>query len=177
MKSLVRFVMVAVAVSLISGTAYAKKDNDIKKADKEKQKAADAAVKQSDDAKKEAKEAKNKAEKKTEKAKKEAEGKVKDANSAAEEKKSKAKKPFGFAWGRDHKQQLKALDKKAVKADAKNKEKIAALEKDIADAKAANDAEKTAKLEKELASAKENAEKGMKKIEEKRAKIKAKTEE
>jgi hypothetical protein len=163
-------------VSFIGGAAYAKKD-DGSKADKEKQKMTDAASKQNEDAEKEAKEAKGKAEKKAEKAKKETEGKVKDANAVAGEKKSEAKKPFGFAWGKDHKQQLKALDEKATKVDAKNKEKVAALEKELADAKAANDAEKAATLEKKLAGLKENAAKDMKKIEDKRAKIKAAAKE
>ena len=129
-------VMVVATVLLIGGTAYAKKGNDLTKADKE------------------AKE-------------------VKDANAVAEGKKSESKKPYGFAWGKDHKQQLKALDEKAAKTEAKNKENIVAVENELAAAKAANDADKAAKLEKKIAKAKENAEKDMKKTETKRSKIEA----
>jgi hypothetical protein len=99
--------------------------------------------------------------------------KVKDVNTMGEQKKSEHKKHFGFAWGKDHQQQLKALDEKAAKVQAKDKEKTAALEKELAAAQTANDKEKAGKLEKKLARTKQSSEAEMKKIEAKRAKIQA----
>ncbi len=174
MKNLIKFVTLGVVILLISSAAYAKKDNDGKKADKEKQKASDAASKQKQDVAKEAK--KDRAEEKAEKAGRESEDKVKDVNAAGEKKKPESKKLFGFAWGKNHQQQLKALDEKAAKAEAKNKEKIAALEKELAAAQAANNKEETEKLEKKLAQTKQTSEEQMKKIEAERTKIKAKME-
>ena len=174
MKNLMKLVMVTVAVLLISGSAYAKKDNDLKKAGKTQNQMSDAASKQGQDASKEAKEEKSKAEEKAKKGKKEVEGKskdVKDANSAAEKKQSESKNLFGFAWGKDHQQQLKALDEKTARTDASDKSKIAALEKELSGAQAANDAKKAEKLEKKLVQAKQKSADEMKKIEAKRAKI------
>ena len=169
MKNLIKFVLIAVVGLLISSAAYAKNDNEGKKADKENQKAAAAASKQTKEAAKEAKMEKGKAEEKAAKARKEHEDKVKDANAVGGKKESWHKRFFGR--GKDHQQQLKALDEKAVKIQARNTERTAALEKELAAAKAANDTEKAGKLEKKLTRTKQTSEAELKKIETKRAKI------
>jgi hypothetical protein len=176
MKNLIKFVLIAAIVSLISNAAYAKKDNVGKKADNKCQKAEAAASKQTEDAAKEVKECKGKAEEKAEKAGKKCQDKVKDANTTGETKKSEPKKPCAFALGKDHQQQLKALDERAARVDVKSKEKIAALEKELAAANASNDTKKAEKLEKKLTRVKQKAEDEMKNIEAKRAKIKAEME-
>jgi hypothetical protein len=86
-----------------------------------------------------------------------------------EKKESWFKRHFGR--GKDHQQQLKALDDKAAKVQAKNTERTAALEKELAAAKAANDTEKAGKLEKKLVQTKQNSDAELKKIEAKRTKI------
>jgi hypothetical protein len=163
MKNQMNLVIVAVMVLLIGGAAYAKKDKAVVKAGKECKKEAA-----------EVKKCKAKAEKEAEKAgqqcKKEAEA-AEEAGASGEKKESFIDKLLGR--GKDHKQQLKALDEKAAKKKTKSAEKIAALEKELAEAKAANDTEKAAKIEKKITREKEKLEKEMKKIEEKRAKIKA----
>jgi hypothetical protein len=171
MKNLIKLVMIAVVGLLISSAAYAGKGDGERKADRESQKAAAAASKQTQDTAKEAKEDKGKAEEKAAKVRKEHEDKVKDANAMGEKKKSEHRRWFGFGRGKDHQQQLKALDEKSVKVQAKNTEKIAALEKELASAQAAKDMKKAEKLEKKLAHAKQKAEDEMKKNEAKRTKI------
>jgi hypothetical protein len=161
MKNQKKLAIVAVMVLFICGAAYAKKDKSAEKAGKECKKEAATEVKKS----------KAKAEKEAEKAQKESEGKAKEAGAAGEKKESFFDKLLGR--GKDHQQQLKALDEKATKTKAKSAEKNAALEKELAEAKAANDTEKAAKIEKKIAKEKEKLEKEMKKIEDKRAKIKA----
>jgi hypothetical protein len=100
---------------------------------------------------------------------KKAECKAKDANTPSEKKEC----PFKKTFDKDHQQQLKALDEKAAKTKAKGDEKIASLEKELAEAKVANDTKKAEKIEKKIADTKAKLEKDMKKIEAKRAKIEA----
>ena len=116
------------------------------------------------------------AEEKMAKQKKNVEAKAKDENAkkVSDANDDGRKKFLGFAWGKSHAQQLKALDEKAAKTETKNQEKIAGLEKELADAKAANDTSKVEKLEKKLAGARQNAEENRKKIELEREKIKSK---
>jgi hypothetical protein len=171
MKNIVKFVMIVVAVSLISSAAYAEKGDEGRKPDKEKTAAVDS--KQAQDAAKEAKDVNDKAAQKADRAGKEVKDKAKDANTAGAKKKTGQKEFLGFKWGKDYQQQLKALDVKSARTDAKYKEKIGALEKKLAAALDANDTKKVQKLEKKIARTKNTSEKKMKKIEAKRDKIQA----
>jgi hypothetical protein len=98
---------------------------------------------------------------------------VKDANAAGDVNKTGQKTFLGFKWGKDHQQQLKALDEKSAGTDARYKEKIGALEKELAAAKTANDTKQVEKLEKRIAGTKQIYEEQMKKLEAKRAEIQA----
>jgi hypothetical protein len=171
-KNQMKLAIIAVMVLLIGGLAYAKKDKAAEKAGKECKKEAAAEVKKCKaKTEKEAEKAGKECKKEAEKARKESAGKAEEAGAAGEKKESFFDKLLGR--GKDHQQQLKALDVKAAKTKVKSDEKIAAQEKELAEAKAANDTEKAAKIEKKIAKEKEKLEKEMKKIEDKSAKIKA----
>ncbi|MBN1973531.1 MAG: hypothetical protein JW787_07820 [Sedimentisphaerales bacterium] len=160
MKSIMRFMIIASAVLLICNTVYAKKGNSGKGGGNQKSEV--QAPKQS----KEKPDAGKNQEVKAAKTKKETE------KAAAVKKESGQKKIFGFAYGKNHQQQLKALDKKTAKAESNKNKKIASLEKRLSAAKTANDTQKIAQLEKQIADTNQKFADDNKKIEDKRTKIK-----
>ncbi len=217
MKNLIKFVIIAVAVSIISSAAYAKDEG--KKPDKENPKAAAADSKRAQDAAREANDVNDKLAGRADRARRDSENRVRDANAArdraagrpdrvrrgpedrvrdanagrdradrvrrdsedrvkdantiGDKKKTGQKKFLGFRWGKDHQQQLKALDEKSARTDAQYKGKIGVLEKELAAAKDANDTKKVEKLEKKITSTKQTSEEKKKQIEAKRAEIQA----
>ena len=86
--------------------------------------------------------------------------KVQDANNVKDKQKKvkkdikttedKVKDANDIAKGKDHKQQLKAVEDKLARETEKHNAKLAKLEKDKQDAVTANDTEKLAKIEQQI---------------------------
>ncbi len=185
MKKMVKFMMIALSILLISSVTYAKKGDAVKNADKQSKATVESASKQTSEATKEVKgkaekasknaEATKEAKVKAEKAGKETAVTVTDPNAVGVEKKS-WKNMFGLMKGKNHQQQMAALDKQAAKSAAKDSANIAALEKDLAAAKAANDTKKVESLQKKLDLTKQQASKDAAKTAAKRTEIQAEIE-
>lgn len=174
MKQIVA-VLVAGVFFLGAGTTFAKGG---KWFGKDKQEAKQAIDQQTPSAQKVSNQIQDQADKKgkevkgkAEKVKKDAAKKVSDANEAGR------KKFLGFSYGKSHAEQLKALDEKAAKNAARSQEKIAGLEKEVADARTANDTKKVTKLENKIEKARETAAQENKKIELQREEIKTKMQQ
>lgn len=170
MKDCMKLAIIGLMLLLIGSTAYAKKEKGWNKTDKEIKKAAVKSAEKKE-VKKTEKKIKGEAGKKIQKAEK------KHTEETGEENKAWHENLFGFMKGKDHKQQLEALDKKAVQLEAKYTKKISSLEDKLATAQEADDTKKAEKLEKQIAKTKKDYEKKLNNMETSRNKILTKVAE